>query len=319
MNNPLKYTDPDGEWIHLAIGAFIGGTTNLMMNSDNIDNFWEGLGYFGVGAAAGTVGGIAGQAVAGAVGTVGFAGGALTGGAAGFSGGFVAGSGNAWMGGASFGSGLKSGLRTGAIGGVTGGIIGGISGGITAVEHGGDFWTGDGAKFDALATPIKDKKITLGDEMDYSNKYAQNFSDQYFGKNVKGVNDLYANGSLPNGYTTRGDIVLNPQGNPVRGTTVFLGTGNGSDVYLYKAAFTSKERLYLTMGHEYLHAGYFSTGLMNTKSQHASIYKWEAYQAKAWGFEESYYAHRYFSYKNYYKSSYDFNNLGFYVLSITPW
>lgn len=25
MNNPLKYTDPDGEWVHLAIGAVIGG------------------------------------------------------------------------------------------------------------------------------------------------------------------------------------------------------------------------------------------------------------------------------------------------------
>jgi hypothetical protein len=162
-------------------------------------------------------------------------------------------------------------------------------------------------------------KIEIGEGMDYTNKYAQTFSDENFGKSVAGVNDLYADGTLPPGYSTKGDVVLNANGQSVRGSTMYLGKGKGSNVYLYRAAFTSREQLYFTMGHEYLHAGYFSTGLMNTKSQHASIYKWVAYQAKAWEFNEAYYAHRYVSYKPYYNSAYDYSKLGFFILSIRPW
>ena len=55
LNNPLKYTDPDGEFFHLIIGAIVGGTINLIMNSSKVDNFWQGLGYFGVGAVAGAL------------------------------------------------------------------------------------------------------------------------------------------------------------------------------------------------------------------------------------------------------------------------
>ena len=29
LNNPLKYTDPDGEWIHIVIGALVGGVINV--------------------------------------------------------------------------------------------------------------------------------------------------------------------------------------------------------------------------------------------------------------------------------------------------
>src|SRR5690625_3182839 len=56
LNNPLVYVDENGEFIHLVLGAIIGGTVNLVSNWKNIDgNFWKGLGYFGVGAAAGTL------------------------------------------------------------------------------------------------------------------------------------------------------------------------------------------------------------------------------------------------------------------------
>ena len=50
LNNPLIYTDPDGElwWlIPIAVGAVINWATN------GADFTWEGLGYFGVGALAG--------------------------------------------------------------------------------------------------------------------------------------------------------------------------------------------------------------------------------------------------------------------------
>ena len=319
-NNPLVYTDPDGE-NPLLFAFFIGAYFNVTLQgmAGNINSAGDFFLSMGIGGLSGAAGYGAGQLVAEAVGTVGFAGGAMTGAAGGFAGGFVGGAGNAWAGGASFGQGLGQGIIVGGFGAVTGGLIGGISGGITATKHGGDFWSGEGATFDALAAPILGDKIEIGEGMDYTNKYAQTFSDENFGTNVKGVNDLYADGTLPPGYSKKGDVVLNASGKSVRGSTMYLGTGKGSNVYLYKAAFASKEQLYFTMGHEYLHAGYFSTGLMNTKSQHASIYKWEAQQAKLWGFNEAYYARRYVAYKPHYNSAYDYSKLGFFLLSIKPW
>ena len=53
LNNPLKYTDPSGEFWHIVIGAVIGGVVNLAGNWDNCDGFWQGCAAFGVGAAAG--------------------------------------------------------------------------------------------------------------------------------------------------------------------------------------------------------------------------------------------------------------------------
>lgn len=55
LNNPLKYTDPDGEFWHIIAGAVIGGAINLYQNWDNIDNFWEGLSSFSVGAGSGAL------------------------------------------------------------------------------------------------------------------------------------------------------------------------------------------------------------------------------------------------------------------------
>jgi hypothetical protein len=50
------YVDPNGEWVYLVIGAVFGGIMNLGMNTGNIDNFWQVLGYFSVGAIAGAIG-----------------------------------------------------------------------------------------------------------------------------------------------------------------------------------------------------------------------------------------------------------------------
>ena len=72
LNNPLVYTDPDGEIIFTIIGALlapvtggaslpigiaadIGSVINVASNWNNIDNFGEGLGYYGVGAVSGAV------------------------------------------------------------------------------------------------------------------------------------------------------------------------------------------------------------------------------------------------------------------------
>lgn len=76
MNNPLKYTDPTGEWaVADDIAAMaIGGTLNVLFNLGSIKTPAQALGFFAVGAIAGEValyaaagGPIAAVAAAGAI------------------------------------------------------------------------------------------------------------------------------------------------------------------------------------------------------------------------------------------------------------
>ena len=134
LNNPLKYTDPDGE-NPLFAAMFIGGFFNFIFQglTGHINSFGDALKAFGIGALSGLAGFGAGQAVTGALSTATTLGGAIANGAAigaasGFAGGFVGGAGNAWAGGASFGQGLRSGLIGGGAGAITGGLIGGAAG-----------------------------------------------------------------------------------------------------------------------------------------------------------------------------------------------
>jgi len=159
LNNPLKYTDPDGEWFLIddAIAAAVGGVINLATNWKNIDNFWEGLGSFGAGAAnawltlnLGPVGAAIGGGITGAVnniiaqtgngvglkqvdwGKVGFNG--LVGSASGIAG-YGAGQfaskyiGGVIVNGFNITSPVLKTTISGAIGGAAGGYVGGYTGG----------------------------------------------------------------------------------------------------------------------------------------------------------------------------------------------
>jgi RHS repeat-associated protein len=147
LNNPLKFTDPDGESL-ILLAAIIGGWMGMgqaMISSDK-----QGWGLVGdmakglfVGAAVGAAGAWTGGAVAGAIGTGGFLGGAASGFVGGFSGGFVGGAGGAWMNGADFGQGLSAGLNGGITSGLISGGIGGLVGGFSSMSKHGNFWDGD--------------------------------------------------------------------------------------------------------------------------------------------------------------------------------
>ncbi len=157
LNNPLKYTDPSGDFWNLAIGAAIGGVFNWAAHGFQFNA--KGLGYFATGAVAGAVGsGVAsgvnvamagGNFWTGAAGlaegvsSTGFIAGAATGASSGFAGGLISGAGNSWVDGGSFGEGLLAGLGSGGIGALTGGVIGGVLGGFEALDNGTNFWTGN--------------------------------------------------------------------------------------------------------------------------------------------------------------------------------
>ncbi len=155
-NNPVMMVDPDGEWVHLAIGAILGGTMNWISNGAQFNK--QGLGAFGVGALAGALGagigsgvnvamaggsfgtGFAGTATG--VASTGFLSGAATGASAGFTNGLVSGTGNSLIAGNSLNSSVESGLKTGGIQGLSAGLSGGLFGGLNAQSKDLNFWNG---------------------------------------------------------------------------------------------------------------------------------------------------------------------------------
>lgn len=188
MNNPLKYTDPNGEFWHIIIGAAIGGVVNWAANGCRFDA--KGLGYFGIGAAAGALGAGVGAGInvamaggsfsAGFMGTAvgvsstGFIAGAATGVETGFTSGFITNAGNAWMGGSNFGDGLYNGLKGVGIGALSGGVLGGAIGGIDALTKGTNFWTGK-TTFD-LSNGYAASGTAMG-ENTITGKYVGKFQD----------------------------------------------------------------------------------------------------------------------------------------------
>lgn len=159
-NNPICYIDPDGEWIHIAIGALVGGIINVVTHWDEIGSFKDGLAAFGIGAVAGAVGA--------ATGGVAFAG---AGGAAAVlgSGGFLAGMAGGAAGTAfsmpleSLGNSLYFGdpFMTGSdyvLGVAGGGLLGGLINGGASVIKGQNFWNGSVSPSN-VSTPRSSPKL----------------------------------------------------------------------------------------------------------------------------------------------------------------
>ncbi|TCO07749.1 RHS repeat domain-containing protein [Natronoflexus pectinivorans] len=262
-NNPLIYTDPDGEFIVAAVllGAFIntaiqGATGNLNGGGD----FFKAM---AIGGLSGAAGGFAGHAVAGALGIATSTGGAvlngaLVGASGGFTGGFVGGAGNAWaIGGASFTSGLGAGFRGGVSGAIGGAVIGGVTGGIQHTRRFRYFTRIDDGTFptntDGSIHPSSDN--------------LENFSDKYFPKYKfkDKVRDIYDH-----------DKVMLVDKRASAFTTKQLIDGK-YNIYYANSAFKSKYQLFLTMGHEYIHVAHFiSLNSFNENFSEYAAIKWES-------------------------------------------
>jgi len=144
LNNPLRYTDPTGNFWHIVIGAVIGGVVNLTVKAiqGDIHSFKDGAVAFGIGAVAGGVGAATGGIAFG-----------LAGGAAGGGGGFLAGA-VGGMAGAAFSAPIQSlgnsmyfgdPMMSGKdylISIAAGGVLGGTVNGTIAAFNGKSFWTG---------------------------------------------------------------------------------------------------------------------------------------------------------------------------------
>jgi len=141
LNNPLKFTDPDGEIAFLAvvgIAALLGGGLNMAFNADKIDNGWDATYYFAVGAVIGASATVGGAAFAPVLGT-----GVIAGATIGAATGFTLGYANTGYATGNWGnSALVSGGKGALYGAITGGIIAGIGAGIS----GRNVWTGSQPK-----------------------------------------------------------------------------------------------------------------------------------------------------------------------------
>jgi RHS repeat-associated protein len=194
-NNPLRYTDPSGEfvWIPLVVGAIIGAVQGViqgaMIASQKGATGGEFAKYFfagfGIGAGIGALTGWAGGALTpalGAAGIGGFAGGAISGAPLGLASGALT----------SVSMGALSGLkgndlwnatwRGALIGMGTGVVLGGVSGGIQAKMNGGRFWDGATVREIGSSQPIPASQQVPGEcQLEsmraISESYCDNFTD----------------------------------------------------------------------------------------------------------------------------------------------
>ena len=256
LNNPLIYTDQNGEFINLIIGAAVGGVFNWAMHGFQFNA--KGLAYFGVGALSGALGaGIAGGITAaftpGVSFGAGFMGtqaamntisasyasslisGAAIGAGSGASGGFISGLGNGLVEGDNIGQSLLGGLRDGAIGGITGGVIGGATGGTKAALEKRNILNGD---------PILEKPSLTNlpniDRADFQGRLSP------YMKGQQGVNRAIENFKAEGGTVLGTEVTIEVDG--VRIKLDFVGDIDGERVLAevkngLKAGFTKNQKI----------------------------------------------------------------------------
>jgi len=273
LNNPLRYVDKDGKifWlVPVAMGALAGMTSlGIQAHLGNVHNFGDALFYFGLGAASGALGTLAGGAVAGLAGGAGFLAGAAGGAAGGFVGGFLSGTGAALYQGNDFGTSLAVGTVNGAASGLIGGVIGGTISGLQSALNGGNFWTGE-----TLAAPVfcGDEPVTGGADL-YEKIPVSMRNDR--GLRIIGRR-MYPDAEW--NKVRKLTINLTPKEleeiGPHAGMTKAIVDGKNqytgfSDMYFNpKQVLPDMQDFYKTLGHELVHVSQYShlAGLERTKA-----------------------------------------------------
>jgi hypothetical protein len=103
------------------------------------------------------------------------------------------------------------------------------------------------------------------------------------------LNALHADGSAPEGYTTRDGHIFGSNGKEIGGVTRYNGIlKRSSDVFLSKSSFVSKDVLFMAIQHEYVHVGLNYAGFSNNvHAQEVAAYNVTINQARQWGYNIS--------------------------------
>jgi RHS repeat-associated protein len=159
-SNPIYYTDPEGDWINIAIGIVAGATVNVISHWDDITaggGFnWGAFGKAAlIGGGAGAITALTGGSAATAIGlgSTGVASGIVTGGVGSLYGSVFQGVGNA------FAFGDEYGFEQLGRDVIQGAFIGGAIGGIAAIFKGQPLWLGNTSK---LSPPTKSYAVPKG-------------------------------------------------------------------------------------------------------------------------------------------------------------
>jgi RHS repeat-associated protein len=210
-NNPVMNIDPDGQWVHIVIGAVIGGVINGVAHKNKPGGFWKG---FGIGAVAGGIGAATGGAAflaAGGSATVVGAGGFVAGMASGAVG---AGASNIVLGlGNNIGFGDKYDPKSLGRDILFGAAFGGIVNGGLAAIKGKSFWSG---------SPLANGKGL------FSFNNIQALGDQGWTK----VGDRWSNAFWDGSGTTTFPDMLLPNGQIHQGGTYNLNGGQTEQLLL---------------------------------------------------------------------------------------
>ncbi|MDD4402829.1 MAG: hypothetical protein PHI24_13520, partial [Desulfitobacteriaceae bacterium] len=187
LNNPLVYTDPSGEWVHLVIGGIIGGIQGYMIGNQAGLTGWELVGTTLAGAGIGSLSGGVGTSVAASSGVVAGAvvGGAISGAGMGLTTGVANGQDFGTTLGMTIGGGFQGGilgLAGGTVGGAIGGGWGALAGGATAGGLG--TWMSGGSGEDIL------KGAALGGVMGLG-VYHASLAYSYHASGIKGTGLKY--------------------------------------------------------------------------------------------------------------------------------
>ena len=252
-NNPVMGVDPDGEWVHIAVGAVIGGVSSYISGRHAGLRGWDLAGFTvagaGIGAMSGGAGAAASSSVSASLGT-GFVAGAAAGATGGAVGGAIGGFGSTAFAngyGLSDTSPFKAGLRGGIRGGISGGLIGGVSGGIRYAKRMTLFSRGNrtlGIQ-DGDPVPQTDDFLHKAQKTWYPDapmENVRNFTVENVPANYQATLDGYGAGAMTKSTSVGGVL-----------------TGNSSVYFNKNLAFTSAKRLFFAMGHEFVHVSQYAS------------------------------------------------------------
>jgi RHS repeat-associated protein len=268
-NNPLMYTDPDGEFIYINLGFGWSEQGGFSVS------FGIGVGFKNGLSAGISIGYSFGDKSFSINGEVSYGGGYASAG---------------WN--SNAGWNVSTGYSYGAQVGPFSVSI--FNTGISYSQNGGFSWnpsygmsyTATSGHYGTYATYDDGKPV--GDPVPYSLEYALEFMEK---NNIKldGITELFVDGTFPSNYELRRDGVYDKKTNkPVMGITQYTGKklffwGQETiNVYLMESAFSTPEKLYLTIGHESIHVDLHNMGYHNHDKHEKTAYDWTWRQAAVW-------------------------------------